>query len=219
MTRQISSREAAAFYDRLGRGLDTQRFYEDPAADDMVAHGDFGAARHVVDFGCGTGRLAERLLKSCLPRDARLLALDVSARMVEITAERLAPFGARARAVTTDGGMALPLEDGAADRVIATYVVDLLREEDARRFIAEAHRVLEPGGLLCLVSLTVGQGPVSRAVCGLWNFLHRINPVWTGGCRPVRLAPLLGPEWELRHHRTLVRFGVPSEIVVAGKRN
>lgn len=217
MTRQISHEEAAAFYDRLGRGLDSQRFYEDPAIGDMIEHADFGTAAFVVDFGCGTGRLAKRLLEQHLPRTARLLALDVSARMVEIASHRLAPFDGRARAARTAGEMALPLSAEEADRVIATYVLDLLTEEDARRLVGEALRVLAPGGLLCLASLTNGKGPLSRLVCTLWKSVHRINPVWTGGCRPVCLLPLLGRQWVVRHHRVMVRFGVPSEILVAEK--
>ncbi len=217
MTRQISPEEAAAFYDRLGKGLDSQRFYEDPAISHMILHADFGHAACVVDFGCGTGRLAEKLLRDHLPRTARIMALDVSARMVEITSRRLADFGDRALVVKTAGDMTLPLPVSATDRVVATYVLDLLTDEDARRFIGEADRVLKTGGLLCLVSLTEGKGGLSRMVCALWMFFHRINPVWTGGCRPVRLLPLLGPGWTLRHHRVMVRFGVPSEILVAEK--
>ena len=217
MGRILSHDQAAAFYDRLGKALDTQSFYEDPAIEDMVEHGQFGNAGCVVDFGCGTGRLAERLLDRHLPRTARLLALDVSTRMVELTKRRLERFGKRPRVEKTAGDIVLPLADGAADRVIATYVVDLLSKEDSHRFLDEARRVLAPGGLVCLVSLTEGQGPVSRALCGVWKFIHRLNPAFTGGCRPIRLLPLLGPEWTPRHHRVIVSFGVPSEILVAEK--
>lgn len=217
MTRQITPAEAARFYDRLGKALDTQRFYEDPAADEMIAHGDFGQAASVVDFGCGTGRLLERLLEDHLPRTATALGVDVSARMVEISAQRLARFGERVRVAQNSGEMVLPLGEGAADRVIATYVLDLLSEEDAKAFIGEAHRVMAPGGLLCLVSLTEGQGPVSRTVCSVWNFIHRLDPAWTGGCRPIRLLPLLGFGWSVRYRNVIVRWGVPSEIVVAAR--
>lgn len=215
MSRKLSHDEAAAFYDRLGKGLDTQSFYEDPATGELILHGDFGTADYVVDFGCGTGRLAKRLLTAHLPQTARLLALDVSARMVEITSERLAAFGERVQVVKTEGGIEFPLDDEVADRVISTYVLDVLTEEDERQFIREARRVLQPGGLLCLASLTEAQGPVSGVVCTVWKFLHRIHPVLTGGCRPVRLLPLLGPDWVLRHHRVMVSFGVPSEILIA----
>ena len=39
------------YYDRIGRGQDTQCFYEDPATERLLERGDFGAARSVVELG------------------------------------------------------------------------------------------------------------------------------------------------------------------------
>jgi len=77
--RMLSHEEARAFYDWLGTRQDSQRLYEDPALADLLAHADFGEARSLFEFGCGTGRLAERLLSDWLPSDCRYQAV-VSAR-------------------------------------------------------------------------------------------------------------------------------------------
>ena len=61
-----------AFYDRFGGKQDWQRFYEDPALRDLICHGSFDEAHAVVEFGCGTGRLAEHLLRDYLS-DAALM--------------------------------------------------------------------------------------------------------------------------------------------------
>ena len=65
---------ARAYYDRFGKKLDSQSFYEDPALDELIAHANFGEARSVFEFGCGTGKFAARILESHLPSPAGYLA-------------------------------------------------------------------------------------------------------------------------------------------------
>jgi trans-aconitate methyltransferase len=54
----LTSEQARRVYDRVGRAQDWQRFYEDAATADLVAHAGFDAAHSIVELGCGTGRLA-----------------------------------------------------------------------------------------------------------------------------------------------------------------
>ena len=115
----------------------------------------------------------------------------------------------------TDGG-ALPDRDGGWDRLLSTYVLDLLSEEQLTVTLAETHRVLRPGGLLCLAGLTHGTTPGSRLVMGGWDLLHRLTPRLVGGCRPIVLSKSLQPsEWKVRHHQVIVRWGIASEVLVA----
>jgi ubiquinone/menaquinone biosynthesis C-methylase UbiE len=215
----LSAREAAAFYDRFGRKQDSQSFYEDAALEDLVAHAGFEEAGRVFEFGCGTGRFAERLLARSLPASASYLGCDVSATMVGLAAGRLARFGERGRVVLTDGSIRFPVPDASVDRVIATYVLDLLSEADIGRFLVEARRSLVSAGSLCLVSLTRGVTPLSRVVSAAWTAAYRLAPRLVGGCRPIRLADRLDPRaWEARHRRVVVAFGVPSEVLIAGVR-
>jgi ubiquinone/menaquinone biosynthesis C-methylase UbiE len=58
--------EAKAFYDRFGKKQDDQSFYEDLATDDLIAHARLGEAEKVLEFGCGTGRFAYRILEPIL---------------------------------------------------------------------------------------------------------------------------------------------------------
>ena len=44
-----------------GAKSDTQCFYEQPALTDLVAHLELAGAEKVIEFGCGTGRLAEEV--------------------------------------------------------------------------------------------------------------------------------------------------------------
>src|SRR5664280_3233798 len=88
----LTTEQAAAVYDRIGRWQDTQAFYESRAVEDLVRSGDFEQARSVVEVGCGTGALAEQLLSRQLPEDATYLGLDVSSHMVSLARDRVRPW-------------------------------------------------------------------------------------------------------------------------------
>ena len=217
--RTLGREEARAFYDNFGPRQDRQAFYEDAALDRLLAEGGFDSAWSVAEFGCGTGRFAEILLAEKLPADAAYLGVDLSPRMVGLARRRLARFGERARVVVTDGEARLPLADGAADRLVTNYVLDLLPLGEIDAVLAEAQRLLAPGGRLCATGLTDGTGPLSRLVSGFWRRVQRFSPRMVGGCRPVRVSTLLDGEcWRVEHASTVVAWGVPSEVLVARRR-
>jgi ubiquinone/menaquinone biosynthesis C-methylase UbiE len=102
---------------------------------------------------------------------------------------------------------------------VANYVLDLLPDTDIRQLIAEARRVLRPGGKLCLVSLTRGVNVTSRLVIALWSTIFRISPSLVGGCRPIELAAYLDQDiWSIDHRRVVTPYGIASEVLVAAQR-
>lgn len=219
VARTLSRPEARAFYDAFGAKQDRQAFYEDPAIADLIAHADFEHARAVLEFGCGTGRLAERLLADHLPPDARYRGADISATMVDLAGQRLAPWRDRAAVRLISGSTDLDAVDGSADRFLSTYVLDLLSTQDIRDLLDEARRVLKAEGLLCLVNLTPGETFPSRLVTACWRAVYRIDLKRVGGCRPIRLAAFLADEdWRILHRRVVSPVGISSEIVVASPR-
>jgi len=215
MQRLLSHEEARRFYDWFGSKQDLQRIYEDPAVDALLAHADFEHASAVVELGCGTGRLAERLLRERLPPHATYAGFDISSTMIETAQARLEPWAGRARALPTAGSPCLPVADAACDRFLSTYVLDLFSEDDIRAALQDARRVLVPGGRLCLASLTFGTTRSSRALCGLWTTLHARRPQLVGGCRPVRLERFLGPDWKILHREVICTFGICTEVLIA----
>jgi SAM-dependent methyltransferase len=209
-------RAIRSYYDRIGRGQDTQRFYEDRATARAIELGEFDTARSVVELGCGTGRFARRLLTDRLPPTAGYRGFELSDRMTTIATGRLQPWADRAGATRIAGEPPLPLDDGSADRFVANYVLDLMSTPDARRWLAEAHRVLGPGGLLCLVSITPGTRRLSRLVSDTWTRIWRRRPMLVGGCRPIELLDLIGEkDWLVVHQETVTAWAVSSEVVVA----
>ncbi len=133
--------EVKAFYDRFGAKQDMQRFYEDPALDDLITHAHFDEARHIFEFGCGTGRFAEHLLKGYLPATAMYHGCDLSPTMVKLARDRLSSYAERAQIYPSTGLVKIDLPDHSVDRVISTYVLDLLSETDISDFFSEAFRV------------------------------------------------------------------------------
>lgn len=212
----LSHDEARRFYDRFGAKQDAQAFYERPALERLIAELRLRDARALVEFGCGTGRLAAELLGTQLSPECRYLGLDVSSTMVGLARSRVAPFGARAEIRQTEGAPRIEAPDGSFDRFLSTYVLDLLPEAEIRMLLDEAHRVLARGGLLGVAGLTHGGRGLSGAVSWLWERVHRLRPALVGGCRPIALEAYLSEGgWKVRQRSVVAPYAIPSEVVVA----
>ncbi len=208
----------ARLYDRIGPWQDRQGWYEDRPVAAMVEKADLAHATGVFELGCGTGRLAARLLDEILPGDCRYMGVDVSPRMVTLSANRLAQRVSRAGVLQVDGRLPLPIESGSFDRFVSTYVVDLLDRDYARQMMAEAARILTDDGLLAVVSLGPGDGIGTRLVARSWTAVWRRWPRLVGGCRPVDLRTLLGTEWAAAGITNVTAGGLHSQILVARRR-
>lgn len=185
---------------------------------ELLAQAQFQNAQAVFEFGCGTGYLAQQLLAHHLPETAIYLGYDLSPTMVGLARQRLAGFGARARVERTDGSVRLREFEATFDRFVSTYVLDLLPEADITTLLAEAWRVLRPGGRLGLISLTHGHNSLSCLLVSGWEWLYSRRPGWVGGCRPVSLLKFVSePAWQVNYNHIVTSFGVPSEVVVASK--
>lgn len=215
----LTPEQARRVYDRIARAQDWQHFYEDAATAELVAHADFDNAHAVVELGCGTGRFAAALLAGHLPADASYVGVDLSPRMVALASDRLRQWRDRATVSLVDGDASMPAPDGAADRFVTNYVFDLLGSEQTRAALSEARRVLAPGELLCATGLTPGERGLAQYVSRAWTGVWARWPALVGGCRPIRLVDAVDPsQWDVRHQRTVVAWGIASEVVIAARR-
>ncbi len=178
----------------------------------------FHSAKSILEFGCGTGAFADRIMRVVSP-DCRYVGLDVSPVMTRLATQRLSKWGERTIVKLSDGSARLPERDGQFDHLVSNYVFDLLSPEYAAAILVEAHRVLNERGTLCLVSSAPGMSGLSRVVTALWERVWTYKPALVGGCRPVDLQSMLASDqWSIEHHKTVVSFGITSEIVVASRR-
>ncbi len=213
--RVLTRDEAKRFYDSIGKKQDVQ-FYENRALSALVSFSDFRSARSVFEFGCGTGRFAVQLLTRYLDEGCTYRGIDISDRMVAICKERLAGWRDRADVELVTGPLGMDSPDNTYDRFVTTYVLDLLDEDDMQKVLSEAHRVLKPSGLLCVVSLTRGDTPFCRLMSAAWTRLFLLKPYWVGGCRPVDVGNSLDRErWRIVHDEIISAFGISSEALVA----
>lgn len=110
-----------------------------------------GAGDRLLDLGCGAGRHTFEALK----RGADVVALDQNVedlRGVEAMVAAMAEAGEikpPAGPVTLEAdALALPFEDGAFDRVLASEILEHIRDDEAA--IAEIARVTRSGGLVAI---------------------------------------------------------------------
>jgi trans-aconitate 2-methyltransferase len=105
----------------------------------------------VVDVGCGTGRLTERVLER-LPH-GRVVGIDLSPAMLAVARQHLRPqFGARVDFIRADAA-ALPIH-AAADAIFSTATLHWVRDHPA--LFRSLHDALRPGGRL---AAQCGGGP------------------------------------------------------------
>lgn len=99
----------------------------------------------VGDLGCGTGQLAE----SIAPFVSRVIAVDDSEAMLEAARKRLADLS---NVDVRSGRLeSLPIEDGSLEAALLFLVLHYVPEPEAA--LAEACRVLKPGGRLLVVDM------------------------------------------------------------------
>jgi ubiquinone/menaquinone biosynthesis C-methylase UbiE len=96
------------------------------------------ACGSTLELGIGTGRNLPYL-----PDDVRLVGLDLNTAMLAIAHQRAADLG-RDVDLRVGDVQALDFRDGTFDSVVAT--MSLSSVPDSRRAVAEARRVLRPGG-------------------------------------------------------------------------
>lgn len=163
-TSQAFFSSSAGQWDRLRDELFGDRFHL--AALAALADGGWT----VGDLGCGTGQVAAALA----PFVARVIAVDGSAAMLQAAKKRLQ--GVDNVELRRGDLESLPIDDGRLDA--ATLMLVLHHVPEPERALAEAARVLGPGGRALIVDMQ----PHERE-----NYRGQMGHVWLGfGDEPMR---------------------------------
>lgn len=123
----------------------------------------------VVEIGPGTGVNLQYFAAG-----VRWIGVEPNA----VLRAELAAGGADAREGCAES---LPVESGSADAVVSTAVLCSVR--DLEKALAEARRVLKPGGRFVFVEHVAARGGAARMA------QRAIRPLWSccaGGCDPAR---------------------------------
>lgn len=119
--------------------------------------------RAIVDFGAGIGNSLPHLRRA-FP-GARITALDVSRRSLDIAARR---FAGTAEFVCYDGGD-IPLPDGSVDLVFSSCVFHHIDEAEHVEIFRRLRRLLAPGGRLIVFEHNP-LNPVTRHIVATCEF-------------------------------------------------
>jgi ArsR family transcriptional regulator len=111
----------------------------------LGANGDGRSLGTLIDIGTGTGRMIELLG----PTATQALGVDRSSEMLRLARVKLDKAGIADASLRQADMYALPLASGSADHVIIHQVLHFAQAPAAA--IAEAARVLRPGGRLLVV--------------------------------------------------------------------
>jgi demethylmenaquinone methyltransferase/2-methoxy-6-polyprenyl-1,4-benzoquinol methylase len=158
--------EAAPSYDRVERliGFGAGGWYRRQA----LSRSGLVPGMRVLDVAVGTGLVAREAL-GVLGGDGLLVGLDPSAGMLRQACRHIALSG------VLGVGEGIPVRDGSFDFLSMGYALRHL--SDLHVTFREFHRVLRPGGAVCLLELTRPTGRVACTV--LRSYLHVVVPFLT----------------------------------------
>ena len=143
-----------------------QQWVYRPAHDEVIAQLRAHSSARVADIACGTGILADRIERELHP--AEVYGVDMSEGMLN-------QARARSTGVQWLRGPAeqLPFDDGALDAVVTTSAFHFFDQPSALR---DFHRVLAPGGLAAVSTLSARQPRLQGPSTSKWKVAHHPSP-------------------------------------------
>lgn len=146
----MDTEEEAREYDAMDHSGPNQAFVER-----LV---ELGAAGRVLDIGCGPGQVA--LLIAERIDGTEVVGIDLARHMLEVAQQRRAGSAVEARvSFELADAKGLPYPDNAFDTVCSNTILHHI--PDPRPFLAEAGRVLKPGGALLVRDLFRPRDPAT----------------------------------------------------------
>lgn len=210
--RAPSQRRLDLLFARIAHGYDLQLPLERRALSVGARLAEPLEGARTLDVGSGTGAFAQALLARGA---ASVVATDRSAAMLKRAARRLTDAGPRARVVRADGRR-LPFGDACFDVITIGYLLHLLRPPSALAVLAEARRVLRPGGRLVVVVHSAPAGRLGWIYRAGWGLAARALPGVVGGTGPIGDArPLLEAGGFAVTAERRVALGYWSQVVLA----
>lgn len=151
------------YYSR-NKSLDAQYFarqYGRDIVDTVDRYIDLSTARYAIDYGSGPGFLVEHLL--AWP-NLKVTGLDFSQASVDALEQRFRGSLGFERAVLVRD-LPAPIEDASADALFLIEVVEHLNDEFLSATLAEANRLLAPGGYIIVTTPNEEDLDVDKTCC------------------------------------------------------
>lgn len=119
----------------------------------------------VLDIACGTGDFAIAIAQAGVPT---VIGADISEGMLEVGRQKVKALGLNIE-LRLDDSEQLHMDDNSVDAVSVAFGVRNF--EHLQKGLNEMHRVIRPGGMVCVLELSVPSNPILLALYKLY-FLH-----------------------------------------------
>lgn len=152
---RAAGRAPLALYDPLVALTVRERTFRSRMLAQVLAGGPAERPLEVVEVGCGTGSFTTMLSRA----GASVIGIDGDAAALARARGKRAAGAVDWREGLAD---ALPLPDGSADRVVMSLLLHHLSPTTQRAALAEARRVLRPGGRIHVADWGPARDPLMR---------------------------------------------------------
>ena len=200
-------------------------FYERPSNRSALKGPTLENATEIIDVGVGTGYLLNQLLK--MTKDCQhITAVDLSPKMLANARQYIEKHNNSSDRIDyyQIDCQKMVWPDNYFDLYVSSYLFDLLPEDEVKNAISEMARILRPGGMAILLTMTTELGDlvgVKRYFYRIMNALYcfgyrggRWNRLWqfmfngyAPHCRPIDLRGYLRED-----HGLKIAYSKPSRV-------
>jgi ubiquinone/menaquinone biosynthesis C-methylase UbiE len=181
-----------AFYDRIAAAYDLMAdASEKPARQGGLKALELKPGHKVLEIGFGTGNEIIDLADLVGP-SGLVAGIDISTGMLDVTRKKLVVHAVKTPLDLRVGdARQLPWPDDTFDAVYTSFTLELFPAADIAAVLAEAKRVLKPGGKVGVVSMaTVKPGEKPSVLERAYVWMHRHFPHLVD-CRPIETGAVV----------------------------
>lgn len=184
------------------------RLTEEQALQTILRWADIQDGQNLLEAGVGTGRLFSRLIPN--NKTGKNIGIDLSDAMLEKSRKKCS--GLSNKQLLKADITALPDNLGNFDRIISSYVLDLLPASLYPAILNRFRSMLKPDGSLIIAYMEAGESPAHR----FWNWIAITFPRLMTHCRPIDLKTYLREAgFVIVRNKSLTQLTFPSCVIEA----
>ncbi len=187
---------ACRYYDLLMRYCFLPFGGEKKCRDHLIEHIEFSPGERILDMCCGTGGATSAIARRA-PEDCKIVGMDLSLGQITIARRRQFP---NIEFIQGDAA-GTQFDDGCFDKVFVTHALHEMTRDVRLKVLAEARRILKPGGKAFVLELDTSESLFVRLFAGFWFFY------W------------LPFNFETPTRRDMLKYGLANEVTEAGFNN
>lgn len=134
---------------RYDRGINILSLGQSSRIQQEIVENYITVGDEVLEIGCGTGTLAI----SCAEKGASVMGFDISSQMLDIARRKVQERSLADKIQLQEMGaieMDKAFDNETFDKVVSTLVFSEFYPAEQRYVVAEAYRILRPGGLIII---------------------------------------------------------------------